>query len=195
MDRIHDVDNLLQTGINLMVASGYHNTSINDIIREAGLPKGSFYYLYKDKKAFALDAVRRYVDELVNDMAGVFSRESSTPLQAIKEFYLESIQSMDAVGFAHGCFLGNVGQEMSDVDPDFRKVVKEGFDRVHDQLSVQLSKAKEAGELAPNADVDVIADLFINTWHGSLLRMKASKSRKPLEIFINEFFSFVSCNV
>ena len=141
MDRIHDIDSLLKTGIDLMVASGYHNTSINEVIRVAGLPKGSFYYLYKDKKAFALEAISRYAQDLGNGMDRVFSNADLTPLEAIRRYYLGSIQSLHEAGFSHGCFLGNMGQEMSDVDEDFRRVIELGFALIHEKLSVQLVKA------------------------------------------------------
>ena len=195
MDRKHDVDNLLQTGIDLMAANGYHNTSINEVIRKAGLPKGSFYYLYKDKKAFALDAIKNYAEGLGKNMDRAFSNDSLSSVEAIKQYYMDSIQILNNVGYAQGCFLGNMGQEMSDVDDEFRSVIEQGFALIHAKLNAQLIKAQQAGELAASADTGIIADLIINTWHGSLIRMKTTRSQKPLDIFVNEFFSFLGCNV
>ena len=194
MDRIHNVDHLLQTGINMMAGSGYHHTSINEVIRQAGMPKGSFYYLYKDKKAFALDAVGHYVKDLLDNMERWFTDEAYGPLEAIKRFYEESIQSLNKVGYAHGCFLGNMGQEMADVDEDFRVVVERGFDQIHERLTAQLMKAEQAGELAEGANPSVIADLIINTWHGSLIRMKTTRSPQSLDVFTHSFFSMISRN-
>jgi len=195
MDRIHDVDNLLQTGIDLMAANGYHNTSINEVIRKAGLPKGSFYYLYKDKKAFALDAIKSYAEGLGENMDRVFSNNALSSVEAIKQYYMDSIQTLNNVGYAQGCFLGNMGQEMSDVDDEFRSVIEHGFALIHAKLNTQLIKAQQAGELAASSDTDVIADLLINTWHGSLIRMKTTRSQKPLDIFVNEFFLLLGCNI
>ena len=195
MDRIHDVDHLLQTGIDLMVVSGYHNTSINAVIRKAGLPKGSFYHLYKDKKAFALDAVKRHGKYLCDGMDEVFSNASYSPLEAIRQYYLKSIQVLGEAGYGQGCFLGNMGQEMSDVDEDFRLVIQTAFNRLHAKLNAQLLKAKEAGEIGSDRNTEVLADLIINTWHGSLLRMKASRSKNQLDIFVNDFFDVIACNV
>ena len=194
MDRIHDIQNLLQTGIDLMVASGYHHTSINEVIRQAKLPKGSFYYLYKDKKEFALAAIKNYSDELVASMEHVFADTALSPIEAVKQYYRQSIEALGASRFSQGCLLGNMGQEMSDVDEDFRKLIDQAFQRVHDTLQAQLVKAKQAGELSDRADADVLADLIINMWHGSLIRMKASRSEVPLNRFIEDFFEIV-CNI
>lgn len=194
MDRIHDIDKLLQTGIEMMVASGYHNTSINEVIRKAGLPKGSFYYLYKDKKAFALAAIRSYGDVLAEAMDRIFADPSFGPMEAVKQYYLQSIASLESTSYSRGCFIGNMGQEMSDVDEDFRELVQKIFARLNEKLSKQLNKAQHAGELSKSANTDVLAEIVENTWHGSLIHMKASKSSKPLDVFINDFFTLLMCN-
>ena len=194
MERIHDVNKLLQTGIDMMMTSGYHNTSINAIIKKAKLPKGSFYYLYKDKKAFALDALRNYNDGLISQFTKITSSDSYTPLEAIQEYFRRSINGLKATNYANGCFLGNMGQEMSNIDEDFRAVILQGFDRLRDGMSAHLKKAQEVGELNPDVNTDVYAELIIHAYHGALLRMKTSRSKKPLDIFMDNFFSLVTCN-
>ena len=195
MERIHDVNKLLQTGIGMMMTNGYHNTSINAVIKEAKLPKGSFYYLYKDKKSFALDALRNYNDGLIGRFDELASNDAYTPMEAIKLFFQRGIDALKASNYSNGCFLGNMGQEMSNIDEDFRAVILQGFERLREGLSAHLKKAQEAGELNLDADTDVYAELIIHAYHGALLRMKTSKSKKPLDIFMHHFFSLVTCNV
>lgn len=195
MERIHDVNKLIHKGIDLMVANGYHNTSINEVIRQAGLPKGSFYYLYKDKKAFALAAIQYYSEGLLVQMDDIFSRESLSPIEAIKTYYNNSVKNLKQAQYAHGCFLGNMGQEMSDVDEDFRHIIEQAFTLIRDRLSEQLVKAQGAGEIGKSVNTHVYADIINNFWHGALLRMKASRSKEPLDQFMNDFFILITCNV
>ncbi len=42
-------DALLDTAFNLFTTKGLHNTSIDDIVREAGIAKGTFYLYFKNK--------------------------------------------------------------------------------------------------------------------------------------------------
>lgn len=193
MDRIHNVDQLLQTGIDMMVASGYHNTSINAVIRQAGLPKGSFYYLYKDKKAFALAALQRYTDDTVANMERIFA--DLPPVAGIRQYFANSINKFQQTNYSNGCFLGNMSLELSAVDEEFRAVIQQSLSRMADTIRKQLDLAVEAGTLKNSANTAVLADLIINTWHGTLLRMKATRSRQPLDIFINDFFDQITCNI
>lgn len=194
MQRKHDIESLLQTGIDMMVAEGYHHTSINEVIKKAGMPKGSFYYLYKDKKAFALDVLTHYNAELGKSMDRFFSDEKYTPIEAIKAYFRNSINGLKEANYSWGCLLGNMAQELSDIDEDFRKIIDKTLDTVQKKLATQLKKAQEAGEINPNLDLDAMAEIIIFTWHGSLIRMKASRDKKPLDIFLNDFFNSF-CNV
>ncbi len=195
MDRIHSVDKLLQTGIAMMVADGYHNTSINKVIQQAGLPKGSFYYLYKDKKAFAIAAIQQYADDTLATMARIFENPALTPIAGVRQYFANSIDTFAKTNYCQGCFLGNMSLELSDVDEDFRTVIQHSLSRLSASIQQQLDLAIADGSLKKSANTAVLADLMINTWHGTLLRMKATRSRQPLEIFINDFFNQITCNV
>ena len=87
-----------------------------------------------------------------------------------------------------------MAQELSDVDEDFRKIIDKTLDTVQNKLSVQLKKAQAEGEIGRAANTDALAEIIIFTWHGSLIRMKASRDKKPLDIFLNDFFNSF-CNV
>ena len=195
MDRIHSVEKLLQTGIDMMVTDGYHHTSINKVIQQAGLPKGSFYYLYKDKKAFALAAIQQYADNTVATMARIFETPGITPIASVRQYFAESIDNFKQTNYCKGCFLGNMSLELSDVDEDFRTLIQQSLARLSTAIKQQLDLAVADGSLKKDTKTDVLADLMINTWHGTLLRMKATRSRQPLDIFIDDFFNQITCNV
>ena len=44
---------------------GYHNTGLNQILVTAKVSKGSFYYHFEKKEAFALSVLEWFVDEKI----------------------------------------------------------------------------------------------------------------------------------
>ena len=42
-------DTLLQSAFNLFTGKGFAKTTVSDIVKEAGLAKGTFYLYFKDK--------------------------------------------------------------------------------------------------------------------------------------------------
>ena len=52
---------LVQAARNLMLAQGYPITSVDDIIKAAGVSKGSFYHHFNSKEDLALTAMHEFL--------------------------------------------------------------------------------------------------------------------------------------
>ncbi len=72
---------IMEAAIKLFSEKGYHKTSSNEISRFAGVPIGSFYAYFRDKKHIFLEAVKEY-DRLVSEKIG---KEISSFLENINE--------------------------------------------------------------------------------------------------------------
>ena len=77
-----------------------------------------------------------------------------------------------------------MGQEMSDSNEAIRHKVREILIRNTQLFADVLEQAKVAGEIPEDAQTDVIAEFILNAWEGALMRMKASKSRESLDVFL-----------
>lgn len=53
---------ILDTAEMLFFAKGYARTTVNDILREIGIAKGTFYYYFKSKEEVMDAVVMRYID-------------------------------------------------------------------------------------------------------------------------------------
>ena len=60
----HDAkaDFLLEKGTELLWSKGYNATSVNDIVKAADIPKGSFYFYFDSKEDFYVQAIKKYFD-------------------------------------------------------------------------------------------------------------------------------------
>lgn len=71
-NKLQKKESLLNTAFNLFTTKGIHNTSISDIVEQAGVAKGTFYLYFKDKydinnKLVAHRATRLF-EEALNSM-------------------------------------------------------------------------------------------------------------------------------
>ena len=60
---------------------------------------------------------------------------------------------------------------------------REGLD-IYAMFREVLEQAKAAGQLDPAVDPEQTAEFIFNAWEGTLMRMKADKSRAPLDAFL-----------
>ena len=54
---------LLQIAYKMFLARGYENTSVDEIIEEAGIAKGTFYYYFKSKEQLLEEVIGMMIEE------------------------------------------------------------------------------------------------------------------------------------
>lgn len=60
---------ILDAAVRLFAAQGFHATSIQDIVNELGMAKGSVYFYFKSKDELLVSIFRCYGDQLLQGMA------------------------------------------------------------------------------------------------------------------------------
>ena len=51
-------EQIIAIAIQLFATNGYHKTKISDIVREAGIAQGTFYWYFKSKESIALEIIQ-----------------------------------------------------------------------------------------------------------------------------------------
>ena len=167
-----------------MHLKGYNGTGLREIVEAASIPKGSFYYYFESKEHFAIEAIKYYYEKKYEEAKRILSDKNFSPFQRIENLFSYWIdEDFSRAKFEKGCFLGNLAIEMSDVTRDIGNAVDRDFRTFESLFAICLTEAKNANELKPSSDVEKLAEFIWNSWEGAILRMKASKSSRPLNIF------------
>lgn len=58
-------DRILAAAVTVFARQGYHGTSVDDIVQEAGSSKGAFYFHFANKEALFLAIVEKFASELM----------------------------------------------------------------------------------------------------------------------------------
>ena len=177
-------DHILWAGLKVMMCRGYNGTSVKDIVDAAGVPKGSFYNYFASKESFAVDALEAVSCKDYLASRELLSAGDKSPLLRMQYFFEQSAHRVCEGDYKVGCFFGNMGQEMSDSNEAIRHKVRDILNRYTQLFADVLEQAKETGELSESAQTDVIAEFVLNAWEGALIRMKTSKSRESLDVFL-----------
>ena len=54
---------ILDTAKSIILTKGYTATGLNEILSSAGVPKGSFYHLFKTKENFGRELMKKYLTD------------------------------------------------------------------------------------------------------------------------------------
>lgn len=174
-------EQLLDQGVSLLMAQGYHGTGLKKILDTVQIPKGSFYYYFETKEAFGAEVITHYIEPFIVQLAGHLNNPELDGLSALNTYFAELINETGQGDFKGGCLLGNLMGEIGDTSEICRVSLKQAVKRYRDLLAVGLAKAQSEGTVRTDKTAESMADLLVNAWQGALLRMKIEQSVKPIQ--------------
>lgn len=183
---------LIRAGLIHLTEKGYTATGIDDILREAGVPKGSFYHYFDGKPAFGAALIDAYHQYFAARLDRFLTDETLPPLARIPAFATDAESGMARHGFRRGCLVGNLGQEMGALPEDFRARLIAVLQDWQARTATCLRSAQDRGDLSPDADPDQLAAVFWIGWEGAVLRAKLERSPDPLRQFTQGFLALLT---
>lgn len=191
-DRSETRGKLIRAGLVHLTERGYGATGVDEILKSAGVPKGSFYHHFGSKAAFGAALIEAYHGYFRGKLDAAFSDRTKPPLDRLRAFVADAEAGMARHGYARGCLIGNLGQEMGALPEDFRARLVEVLEDWQMRTAVCLAEAQAADALVPGADPEALAMFFWTGWEGAVLRAKMERGPDPLRAFAQSFFTLIT---
>ena len=192
---------LVRTGVAVLTQKGYSSVGLDEILRLAQVPKGSFYHCFASKEAFGQALIAAYASYFARKLDRWLLDASVPPLQRLHHFIDDAIllgvsrvrilHGMARYDFARGCLVGNLGQEMGALPAAFRTQLEAVFLDWQARVAACLRAAQEQGEMAAAHDGAALAEFFWIGWEGAVLRAKLRRSATPLQVYAQGFFQLL----
>jgi TetR/AcrR family transcriptional repressor of nem operon len=179
---------ILKAGARIVLEKGFCDTGLAEVLEAAGVPKGSFYFHFKNKEDFGLQLIDSFAEVLTSGQEKVYRDESLSHLERIRALFRWQTELFRKNDFLGGCPIGNLSLEMGDRNPAFRKKLNRVFLEMRKNLTAQLEQARKKGEITDSIDSEETAGFIISSWQGALVQMKVAKNTRPHEIFDRMIF-------
>ncbi|MEM9025231.1 MAG: TetR/AcrR family transcriptional regulator, partial [Bacteroidota bacterium] len=180
------VDFLLDRGTKLLWSKGYNGTSVNDIVKEAGIPKGSFYFYFNSKEDFAIKALKRYFGQLFQPALEILQDSNEPAIKRLRKYYEFRVQVLkDKFDCKMGCMASNLGNEMSEHNENIRKTVLEIQSRVKEYIVEVAQEAQHDGDIDPSVNVPDMIAFIEDAGKGAMVSMKEMRSAYPVDNYLN----------
>jgi TetR/AcrR family transcriptional repressor of nem operon len=165
---------------------GFNGSSVEDITRLAGVPKGSFYNHFKHKEDLAIEVIGRYA------VAGPhkhLAKVEIPPLKRLKQYFALLGQDFIASDCRKGCLLANFSAELADHVAPVQSRLRAAFSDWVSMLAAVIREAQEAGEIEAKQKPEQLAGFLISAWEGTLLRVRAENDPAILKEFASVAFN------
>jgi TetR/AcrR family transcriptional repressor of nem operon len=188
MKRNHSKDDIVQAGLELILSKGFTATGVEAILKQANVPKGSFYNFFSSKEEFGLAIIDRYVAETGEFFRPIYDDESLPPLERVRKSFEILVARFETNECSKGCLLGNLSLEMSDQYEKVRQRLEQSLQGWARVLSTLLLQAQEAKAIPADLNPEMLAENLIASFQGAVLRAKVKKSSEPLKDFMYLYF-------
>jgi len=186
---------LMDIAERLILNNGFAAMSIDEVIKDAGITKGGFFYHFDSKHALAYSLLQRYREMEAFIFSGLFKRSeelTSDPLQQMLVFvklFAEMMADMDELH--PGCLVASSTYESQQVNEQVKNITAE---IVLDWRNLFREKINKINLVyTPNTAVssDDLADMLSTIVEGGIIVSRALGDQSILVKQLLEYRSYV----
>ena len=179
-------EKLVRTAESLMLRDGYSAMRVDDVIRKAGLSKGSFYHFFDSKEALGLAALEHYYADRVGRLAaGTYATETD-PLRRAHGF-LKHASRVAADLWNTGCLLANLAADAAGSSRVISNALKKRTSDLRALLADLLSPFA-----TPEITAADLADQFLVCIEGSIVLARIYDDPTYLRRGLEQFRSYLN---
>ncbi len=178
MKKISTREKIINSAHKLFYEKGFNGTSIDDILKDAKLNKGSLYHIFKSKKEVLLAVIEEKIAYNLEQKYKNIATEEQ-PLRYLEEKLLTT----DSFDFKHGCALNNLVQEMSPVDEDVAKALLKAYNDLEHYYFLALRDENMSDE-----EKKSLSKMMVATVEGAIMVAKAAQDKSPYISIIKQLF-------
>ncbi|MDJ1135159.1 TetR/AcrR family transcriptional regulator [Streptomyces iconiensis] len=172
---------ILDAAQQIMAHKGFAAVGINEVLTEAGVPKGSFYHYFGSKDAFGEALLNTYFAEQTTAMDRIFAEPDLTPAERLLNYLHHWQESQSADGCQGKCLAVKLGAEVSDLSEPMRLALKDGTTAVIDRLERILHNGSQDGSLTTTRDTRATAQALYTMWLGASVMAKIHREPTPFD--------------
>ncbi len=130
MSNTNTRDEIINTAQKLFYSVGYDNTSIQMILNDIGIAKGTFYHYYKSKSELMLEIVKITVEKIVNQLTEI-TNSTLSPIEKLNLIFNASAKYKAAN-------LDSIKPIMYAMYNDSNLILRENIKRLSLELTTEL---------------------------------------------------------
>jgi AcrR family transcriptional regulator len=182
-------DRIVEAARELFFKQGYTATGVAQILKAANANSGSLYYFFPSKEDLLVAVLEKYQSMLEPHVLRPAFHRASDPIErlfAVLEGYRLLLGATD---FELGCPIGNLALEVSNHQPEARRLIIENFKAWCDAIRQLIDEARD--RLPKDIDPEALATHVLATMEGSVMLARAYRSFEPFDQAVNQLRDYI----
>lgn len=155
----------------LITHKGYSAVGLAEIVKAAGVPKGSFYYYFQSKEEFAEALLENYFTRYLIQVEEQLRGSEPARERLLRYFaFWKDTQGADLP--ESKCLVVKLGAEVCDQYDSMRSVLASGTREIILRIAACIHQGQNDGSLQDGMDADALAEELYQLWLGASLMAK-----------------------
>lgn len=155
----------------LITHKGYSAVGLAEIVKAAGVPKGSFYYYFQSKEEFAEALLENYFTRYLIQVEEQLRGSEPARERLLRYFaFWKDTQGADLP--ESKCLVVKLGAEVCDQYDSMRSVLASGTREIILRIAACIHQGQNDGSLQDAMDADALAEELYQLWLGASLMAK-----------------------
>lgn len=171
---------ILSTGRRLTALRGYTGVGLAEILKEAGVPKGSFYHYFASKEAYGCALLETFVEEYGAKLATTLFRPDANGRERLLRYFAGWQAKQLSDNPEDRCLVVKLSAEVADLSEDMSRTLTAGVNQIVSALQSTLEQGIADGSIAAIANPKQTAQGIYHLWLGASLVAALSRSEAAL---------------
>lgn len=181
-------DKIMEAATELFHFYGYDGTSIDMLIKKAGVSKSNFYYYFEGKEELGLSVLTKLGEKQIREISEIMQSDLNPPEQFL-DCYKRAFSSHRHLleqSIYGGSFFGNIALEQSSINEKFRSALENYYQELEILIGGCLRRGMEQGFFHEDIDPGELARFMLSQFEGAVLLAKTKKSLSPIKDAVNQ---------
>jgi TetR/AcrR family transcriptional repressor of nem operon len=178
-------EKILDIAKSAVLAKGFHATSIDEILAEAGITKSGFFYHFRDKNELARALVRRFRDQVEGALEDTFGRAGELTDDPLQTFLIGLKLFAELVAEDHrdgsGCIIASICYQERLFDREVMASIGDFSRSWSERFRGYLSDIARQYDLTPGVDLDDLCDMLACIIDGAIIMARVRNDHRCIE--------------
>ncbi len=176
---------ILNTAQQIMGCRGFSAVGLNEILRTAGVPKGSFYHYFASKEAFGVVMLEAYFSGYMAHLETMLGHKNTPTVQRLMAYWTHWLETQMDDTPTSKCLVVKLGAEVCDLSESMRTELLGGTDRIIKRLAACIEEGIVDASLNPETNASETAQVLYQMWLGASVLAKITHNRDPFYVALD----------
>ncbi|ULN73358.1 TetR/AcrR family transcriptional regulator [Mycolicibacterium smegmatis] len=175
---------LLRSGTKLFYDNGFHGTTVDAVLADADVPKGSFYHHFGSKDVFGQAVLDRYMEFQRSLLARWSSKTNLSTPDRLVGYANDMAQMFVKSGYQRGCLAGKFSTEVAASSEVFRDQLSDHIEAWTAQVAAMLASGQEQGDVRSDRSAQEIAEAVLSLIQGTFVLAVSTRDKHTLATLV-----------